>query len=420
MYDLMNREEAIQEASRCLQCKNPRCKSACPISTEVPEVLKMLQEGHEYQAGEVLFKNNPLSAICSLVCPHEKQCEGACVLGIKGKSLQIGRVEHYISNKYLNNKVCQKDAEHVGKVAIVGSGPAGISIANILAIKGYDITIFEAHDKIGGVLRYGIPEFRLPKSILDKVEHQLEKLGVKIRPNTLIGPLLTVEDLFADGFDAVFIGTGVWNPKRLNIPGETNWNVHFAIDYLKNPDVYKLGEHLCVIGAGNVAMDAARTAIRKGVKKVTVMYRRGRQDMPATNHEIESAMAEGIDFRFYENPVALTEAGVLYKQTGEGADDQDHLLEVDAMIIAVSQGPKSNIVNRTRDISTNPKGLVVVDECGRTTKQGVFASGDVVTGANTVVEAVKYSKRVANAMHGYIQKKHNNEDMSDISCSELQ
>ncbi|MBN2897763.1 MAG: NAD(P)-dependent oxidoreductase [Clostridia bacterium] len=404
MYELPIQNDVMAEASRCLKCKNPKCRQGCPIGTEIPEVIEMLLQGKTYEAGEVLFKNNPLSVICSLVCPHERQCEGNCVLGIKGDPVKIGQIEHYISSEYMENKVCSKEGEHVGKVAIVGSGPAGLSIANILALKGYDITIYEAHDKIGGVLRYGIPEFRLPKEILDKVQYQLEKLGVKIRPNTLIGPLLTVEDLFNDGYDAVFIGTGVWNPKRLNIPGETLWNVHFAIDYLKNPDVYKLGDKVCVIGAGNVAMDAARTAVRHGAKQVEIMYRRGREDVSATNHEVDGALEDGIRFRFYESPVKLTEEGVAYTKT-DGSDDTEFFMDADSIIVAVSQGPKSNIISKTKDITTNHKGLVVTDMCGKTTKEGVFASGDVVTGANTVVEAVKYSKNVAEAIHNYVRRK---------------
>ena len=404
MYKLPIRENVIKEAERCLNCKMPRCKAACPVSTEIPEVIQMLLKGEEYEAGEVLFKNNPLSVICALVCPHENQCEGSCVLGIKGEPVRIGQIEHYLSTEYMENKVCAIEADHIGKVAIVGSGPAGLSIANILALKGYEITIFEAHDKIGGVLRYGIPEFRLPKSILDKVQLQLEKLGVKIRPNTLIGPLLTIEDLFNDGFDSVFIGTGVWNPKRLNIPGESLWNVHFAIDYLKNPDVYKLGKKVLVIGAGNVAMDAARTAIRHGAKAVEVMYRKGRDCVSATHAEVDGAYEDGVRFSFYEAPTRLTENGVFYKKT-DGSGEDELFKEADSIIVAVSQGPRNNIVSKTKDISTNTKGLVVTDDCGHTTKEGVFASGDVVTGANTVVEAVKYSKRVANAIDNYIRRK---------------
>lgn len=415
MKEKINKEEIIKKAEKCLQCKNPICIQGCPISTSIPKAINLLLQGQEKEAGEMLFKNNPLSAVCSLVCPHEKQCQGNCVLGIKGKPVNIGNIEQYLSNNYLSEKVCKKEDTNRGKIAIVGSGPAGISIAFILAIKGYDITMFESHDKIGGVLRYGIPEFRLPKEILDRLKNKLVELGVKIRPNTLIGPVITIDDLFRDKYNAVFIGTGVWKPKKLNIPGESLGHVHYAIDYLKNPEVYELGNRVCVIGAGNVAMDVARTAVRKGVKEVFVMYRKGRENVSATNHEIESALEEGVKFEFYKTPVAIVDEGVKYLKTQKIADEDkniklvtinnnEEIFKADSIIIAVSQGPKSNIVSKTKDIKTNTAGLVVTDECGRTTKEGVFASGDVVTGANTVVEAVKHSKKVAEAIDEFVSK----------------
>ncbi|MCY6371433.1 NAD(P)-dependent oxidoreductase [Clostridium ganghwense] len=416
MQEKINKEEIIKKAERCLQCKNPRCIQGCPISTSVPEFINLLLQGQEKKAGEMLFKNNPLSVVCSLVCPHERQCQGNCVLGIKGDAVDIGTIEQYLSNNYLNEKVCKKEDEHIGKIAIVGSGPAGISIAFILAIKGYDITLFESHDKIGGVLRYGIPEFRLPKEILDRLKNKLVELGVKIRPNTLIGSVITIDDLFRDKYDAVFIGTGVWQPKKLNIPGESLGHVHYAIDYLKNPQVYELGNRVCVIGAGNVAMDVARTAVRKGANEVYIMYRKGRENVSATNHEIESALEEGVKFEFYKTPVEIVDDGVKYLKTQKIEDkdknikfvtinNSEDILKADSIIIAVSQGPKSNIVSKTKDIKTNISGLLITDECGRTTKEGVFASGDVVTGAKTVVEAVNHSKKVAEAIHIFVNKK---------------
>ena len=416
MQQKINKEEIIKKSERCLRCKSPRCRKGCPISTSIPEAINLFLQGQEKEAGEMLFKNNPLSAVCSLVCPHERQCEGSCILGIKGEPVNIGDIEQYISEKYLNKKACKKEDENIGKVAIVGSGPAGISIAFILAIKGYDITMFESHDKIGGVLRYGIPEFRLPKEILDRLKNKLVELGVKIRPNTLIGPVITIDDLFRDKYDAVFIGTGVWKPKKLNIPGESLGHVHYAIDYLKNPEVYELGNRVCIIGAGNVAMDAARTAVRKGANEVYIMYRKGRENVSATNHEIESALQEGVKFEFYKTPIEIVDEGVKYLKTQKIEDEEENIkfvtmnnsediLKADAIIIAVSQGPKSNIVSKTKDIKTNTAGLVVTDVCGRTTKEGVFASGDVVTGAKTVVEAVKYSKKAAEAIEKFVSKK---------------
>ena len=401
----INIESINNEAERCLQCKNPRCQNSCPIGTDVPEMISLLLEENIKEAGEQLFKNNPLSAICSLICPHEKQCEGNCVLGIKGEAIKVGSIEHYISNKYLDKKACQKEGKNFGKVAIVGSGPAGISIAFLLSIKGYDITMYDANDQIGGVLRYGIPEFRLPKSLLDRLKDKLTEMGVIIRPNTLIGPVVTVHDLFRDGFDAVFIGTGVWNPRKLDIEGESLGHVHYAIDYLKSPDVYNLGDRVCVIGAGNVAMDAARTAIRQGAKNVTVMYRKGREDVSATNHEVESAINEGVIFKYYSTPMKLEDAGIHYVEATQNGEEREKKLNVDSIIIAVSQGPKSNIVSKTKEIHTNDLGLVITDENGSTTKEGVFASGDVVTGAKTVVAAVEYSKLVADAIHKYVEEK---------------
>lgn len=400
MKRIYEEELIMQEADRCLQCKNPRCMNACPISTNVPLMMNLLLQDKIEEAGETLFRNNPLTSICSLVCPHERQCEGSCVLGIKGEPISIGNIEHHISKNYLENKACYKSQENKGSVAIIGSGPAGLSVAFLLAMKGYEVTIFEANEKIGGVLRYGIPEFRLPKILLEQLHVKLQQLGVRIRPNTLIGPVLSVEDLLKDNYDAVFIGTGVWNPKRLNIPGETRGNVHYAIDYLKNPQVYDLGDKVCVIGAGNVAMDAARTAVRNGVKSVTVMYRKDRKDVSATDHEVSEAEAEGVLFRFNESPKSLEERGVKYMTI----DGEEKIFRVDSIIVAISQGPRDNIVSKDREINTNKFGLVVTDDFGRTTKAGVFAAGDVVTGANTVVDAVKYSKNVVVAIEAYLNK----------------
>ncbi|TCO72272.1 NAD(P)-dependent oxidoreductase [Marinisporobacter balticus] len=406
----------LDEAKRCLQCKNPKCQKGCPVNTPIREMIGLLLEGNINTAGENLFQNNPLSIICSLVCPHEKQCEGNCVLGIKSNSVQISAIENYISDYSLNVMDLKPKENLKGNIGIIGSGPAGITIAFILTLKGYHVTIFEAHDKIGGVLRYGIPEFRLPKDVLDRLKEKLTELGVVIRPNTLIGPVITIEDLFRDGFDALFIGTGVWKPRKLNIKGESLGHVHYAIDYLKNPDVYTLGNKVCVIGAGNVAIDVARTALRKGSKEVYIMYRKGIEDIPAEKHELEYAKIDGVKFELYKTPIAFTHEGVLCIKTkkvnnedGEkiiNIDDSEVLFKCNSIIIAISQGPKANIVSTTKGIEVSKYGLVITDECGRTTKEGVFASGDVVTGAKTVVEAVKYSKKVSKAIHEYISKKY--------------
>lgn len=406
----------VDEAKRCLQCKRPKCKEGCPIGTEIPEMIQMLLKGSIGEAGEMLFYNNPLSVVCSLVCPHEKQCEGHCILAAKGNPVHISDIEHYISDYSLDLLPLKPSHEASGNIGIIGSGPAGITIAFMLALKGYQITIFEAHDKIGGVLRYGIPEFRLPKEILDRLKDKLVELGVIIRPNTIIGPGITVEDLFRDGFDALFIGTGVWNPKKIGIKGESLGHVHYAIDYLKNPEVYSLGDRLTVIGAGNVAMDVARTALRKGVKQVTVLFRRGEENMPARAYEVEYAKIDGVKFEFYKAPVEITREGVVYRlmeqseETGKYTEvpGSEAVFPGDSVIIAISQGPKTNIVANSKGIEINQYGLVITDEMGRTTREGVFASGDVVTGAKTVVEAARYSKDVAEMMDAYVRQKNNN------------
>ncbi|MDU3352504.1 MAG: NAD(P)-dependent oxidoreductase [Clostridium sp.] len=385
----------LDEANRCLSCKNPRCKQHCPISTPIPEVIALYKEGKLKEAGEVLFKNNPLSLVCSIVCPHEDQCRGYCIKGIKDEPVRFHDIETEISTKYLEEMEIENTPKIKDRVAIVGGGPAGITIAFILSQKGYKVTLFDAHEKIGGVLRYGIPEYRLPNKMIDKIEERLLDSGVVIRPNTLIGPVITIDKLFSDGYKAIFIGTGVWNPKTLNIKGETLGNVHYAIDYLKSPNVYRLGKRVAVIGAGNVAMDAARVAKRNGADEVYILYRKGEEDIA---------------------PLEITEEGVKLVRTenikGEDGrvqtkilEDEEEFFECDSTIIAVSQAPKNNIVSHTESLETNKWGLLVTDEQGHTTRDGVFGSGDVVTGAKTVVEAVANAKIVANAIEEYCTKK---------------
>lgn len=405
----------LDEANRCLSCKNPRCKQHCPISTPIPEVIGLYKEGKLKEAGEVLFKNNPLSLVCSIVCPHEDQCRGYCIKGIKDEPVRFHDIETEISTKYLEEMEIENTPKTKDRVAIVGGGPAGITIAFILSQKGYKVTLFDAHEKIGGVLRYGIPEYRLPNKMIDKIEERLLDSGVVIRPNTLIGPVITIDKLFSDGYKAIFIGTGVWNPKTLNIKGETLGNVHYAIDYLKSPNVYRLGKRVAVIGAGNVAMDAARVAKRNGADEVYILYRKGEEDMPATGDEIREAKEDDIKFKHFVAPLEITEEGVKLVRTenvkGEDGrvqtkilEDEEEFFECDSTIIAVSQAPKNNIVSHTESLETNKWGLLVTDEQGHTTRDGVFGSGDVVTGAKTVVEAVANAKIVANAIEEYCTK----------------
>lgn len=402
----------LDEANRCLLCKNPRCKTNCPIETPIPEIVNLYKEGKLKEAGEILFNNNPLSAVCSLVCIHEDQCKGNCIKGIKGEPIKFHDIEEEISFEYLNEIKFENVPKNKDRIAIVGGGPAGITIAFILAAKGYDITIFDAHVKIGGVLRYGIPEYRLPKNLIDTIEDKLIELGVKIRPNTLIGPVITLDRLFEDGYKAVFIGTGVWNPKTLNIKGETRGNAHFAIDYLKSPETYRLGDRVVVIGAGNVAMDAARSAKRNGAKDVTIIYRKGFEEMSATKQEIREAKEDDVNFELFKSPIEITENGIRLAvtenvQDSDGkvqnkvVDGKEEFFECDSIIIAVSQTPRTNIVSNTTELDTNKWGLLITDDKGNTTKKGTFASGDVVTGAKTVVEAVVQAKVVAETIEEY-------------------
>lgn len=405
----------LDEANHCLLCKLPKCRQNCPIDTPIPDIIRLYKEGNYHEAGEILFKNNPLSAVCALVCPHEDQCAGHCIRGIKGEPVKFYQIEHEISSKYLESLEIMKPTQDKDRIAIVGGGPAGITIAFILAQRGYRITLFDAHDKIGGVLRYGIPEYRLPKRIVDEIEENLVRVGVKIRPNTLIGPVIPLDRLFEDGYKAVFIGTGVWNPKTLNIKGETLGNAHFAIDYLKSPETYRLGKKVAVIGAGNVAMDAAQMAKLNGAD-VTVLYRKGFEQMTATKFEIEEAKENGINFRLFRAPLEITDEGIRLalteNVTGEDGrivtkilEGQEEFFECDSVIIAVSQNPKTNIISTTQDLQTNRFGLLVTDDIGHTTKEGTFASGDVVTGAKTVVQAVAQAKIVAETIDRYCQGK---------------
>lgn len=401
----------LEEAGRCLQCKKPQCSRGCPVGTPVNTAIRLLLSNKIRDAGALLFENNPLSVVCSLICPHEKFCEGHCILGKKQSPVQWSDIEHYISSYFLDRLQADRfqPAERKERIAIVGSGPAGLTVAFILAIHGYRITIFESKDHIGGVLQYGIPDFRLPKNILTKLHGALLRLQVKVRPNMLIGPVITLDDLLADGYKAVFIGTGVWNPKPLRLPGETLGQVHYAINYLKNPDVCTLGYRVAVIGSGNVAMDVARTALRKG-SEVTILYHRGEADMSATRYEYDYARMEGVGFEFFTAPIGISEEGVLCRRTRKSTDAEgqvrleqiagtDHCFPADSVVIATGQAPRGNL----KGLEIGKTGLVITDEVGRTTHEAVFASGDVVTGAKTVVEAVARSKYSAQAIMDYVE-----------------
>lgn len=399
----------LDEANRCLNCKVPMCQKGCPINTPIPKVISLLKENKLDEAGRMLFENNPLTTVCSLVCNHEKQCEGHCVLGKKGTPVHFSVIENYISGAYAP-KMVKGPAESNGKkVAIIGSGPAGLTIAIILARYGYQVTIFESKDKIGGVLRYGIPEFRLPKKVLDDMQYRhFDLKGIKTRPNIRIGDAIKLDDLFRDGYKAIFIGTGVWKPNTLNIKGETFGNVHYAINYLNNPGVYKLGDRVTIIGAGNAAMDVARTALRNGSREVTCFSID--DHVAASDYEFKYATLEGVKFNYNLKPVEILDDGVIFREVKKDENGErieiegtDKLYPSDSVIISISQGPRNVIAQTTTGIESSERGLIKADETGSTSRPGIFASGDVVNGARTVVEAVARSKVVAETMHRYIE-----------------
>ena len=398
----------IDEAKRCLNCKKPRCQEGCPIHTPIPVMIQMLLQGEMPEAAEMVFANNPLSVICSLVCDHEKQCEGHCVKGIKGEPVHISSIENYISDTCFDRMKLEQLPKNGKRIAVVGAGPAGITIAILMACRGYKVTIFEVKEKIGGIMRYGIPEFRLPKSILDRYYVKMKELGILFRPNFALGGSTGVEDLLRDGYHAVFIGTGTWRPYQLHIPGETFGNVHYGINYLNNPDVYDLGERVLVIGVGNAAMDVARTAIRKGSRHVTVY---SITEIPAASpKEVEYAKLDGVEFEYLQTAIEIRDEGAIIcdvEWTEDGKlvkkEETARLVPADSIIISISQGPQDRIVNRDKELQVDDRGLLKTDANGETTMPGIFASGDVVTGAKTVVEAVKYSKMIADAMDEYVK-----------------
>lgn len=398
----------IAEAKRCLNCKKPLCRQGCPINTDIPNFISTFLKGDIDAAGKMLFDNNPLSVVCSIVCNHGNQCQGHCIRGLKGEPVEISTIENYISERYLDNLVLERAPSNGIKVAVIGSGPAGITISIKLAQLGYDVTVFESKTDIGGVLRFGIPDFRLPHTIIDRYKQLMLHLGIKIRVNVTIGKAFGIEELFRDGFKAISIGTGVTWPIALNIKGETLGHVHYGVHFLERPEGYELGKSMIVIGAGNVAMDVARTALRRGVRDVKVVVRSDRYT--ASAEEKEYAEIEGAEFIFNKAPIEITDEGVIFADT---VCDENHkvisvsketsLMKADTVMICVSQRPSNMILTQTKGLEINERGLAKINENGETTRPGVFASGDVVKGAKTVVEAVEQSKRVAFAMHEYLQ-----------------
>ncbi len=398
----------MDESNRCLNCKKPMCKQGCPAHTPIPQIIQLFKENKLMEAGEILFENNPLSAICSAVCNHEMQCAGHCVLGKKGNPIHFSSVENFISDAYLDRMIWKPAAKKGKNVAIIGSGPAGMTASMLLAKKGYGVTVFEAKEKIGGILQYGIPEFRLPKSILTRYKNKMLEMGIQIRPNTTIGGALKIEDLFRDGYACVFIATGVWRPKTLGIHGESLGNVHFGLDYLADPSVYNLGKTIAVIGMGNAAMDVARTALRRGAGKV-MLFARGKE-AAASSHEMSYARLDGAEFIYGKAIESITPDGPVFKTSIFDEEDniigyekETELVHADSTIISISQCPKNKLILTTKGLKGSDKGLLIVDEHLMTTCEGVFAAGDVVHGPSTVVAAVEESKRAVNSMIEYME-----------------
>ncbi len=398
----------VEEANRCLGCKRAMCQiKGCPVHTPIPEVIRLFKERKMDEAGALLFDNNPMSAVCSLICNHSNQCEGNCIQGRKGNPVHFSSIESYISRTYLD-RYEPKRAESCGKsVAVIGSGPAGITVAIKMAEAGCDVTVFEQKAEIGGVLRYGIPEFRLPKELVGRYREIMAALGVRMRPSTTIGGALNIDDLFRDGYDSVFVGTGTWRARKLDIRGQGRGNVFFGIDYLVDPDSVDLGHDVAIIGVGNVAMDVARTALRHGAHRVT-LYSNTNQ-VTASSEEVEYAELEGCQIVRGKDVVAIEKEGPVFRtavfdENGDVAGYEDELdhVKCDTVVIAVSQLPKDKLVLTTDGLATNDRGLLEVDEHNMCTVPGVFAAGDVATGPRTVVHAVAGAKVAIEGMKAYM------------------
>ena len=397
------------EAERCLQCKRPMCREGCPAHTPIPQVIALFRENRLMEAGALLFENNPMSLVCAMVCDHMAQCAGHCVLNHKGQPVHFYEIERFISDAYLDRMRVERAPFNGKTVAVIGSGPAGLTAAIVLAKHGYGVTIFEEKDRIGGMMQYGIPDFRLPKTILDRYKARLLEMGVHIRPHVVMGGDLMIDNLFRDGYRTVFIGTGVWRPSTLGIEGETLANVHFGISYLARPVSYTVGQTVAVIGMGNVAMDVARTAFRHGAQRV-MLFQRGTKS-PASDHEMEYARLDGAEFFFGKSIQRITPEGPVFRnsvvnEAGRpiGVEGDEELVPADTTIIAINQRPKDKLVNTTHGLNASERGLLIVDENNMTTREGVFAAGDVVHGSLTVVHAVNDAKNAAAGMMRYMEE----------------
>jgi glutamate synthase (NADPH/NADH) small chain len=432
-------EKALAEAERCLQCPNPRCVQGCPVDVPIPEFIKLIKENDYVGASKKIKEKNALPAVCGRVCPQENQCQQMCVLGKMGDPISIGRLERFASDYERKQGVTIPEAQKTGvtgKVAIVGSGPAGLTVAADLVQRGHEVVMFESLHLPGGVLMYGIPEFRLPKEIVQTEVDYIKKLGVDVKTNYTIGRIYTIDELFADGFDAIFVGSGAGLPRFMRIPGENLGGVYSANEFLIRVNLMKgylfpeydtpirIGKNVAVIGGGNVAMDSARCSLRLGAEKVYIVYRRSREELPARAEEAENAEEEGIIFRLLTNPTKFVgdESGwvngmeCIKMELGEPdasgrrrpvpVEGSEFLMDIDTAIIAIGQTPNPLIQRTTDGLETTKWGTIVTqEEDGATTKEGVYAGGDVVSGAATVISAMGAGKTAAKGIHEYIQKK---------------
>ena len=434
-------DEAVNEASRCLNCPARPCVSGCPVSVRIPDFLAKVREGDFIEAYNIIHGTNSLPAVSGRVCPQERQCESRCVRGKTGEPVAIGRLERFCADYAMNHPdevpAIEKPAHNGHKVAVIGAGPAGLTCAGDLAKLGYDVTIFEAFHTAGGVLMYGIPEFRLPKAIVQQEIEGLKALGVNIMTNMVIGRVLSIDEIMDDGFEAVFVGSGAGLPRFMGIDGESLVGVYSANEYLTRINLMKayLDDHdtpikrakvAAVVGGGNVAMDAARSAMRLGAEKVYIIYRRSMEELPARKEEVHHAIEEGIEFMLLTNPVGITgsEDGCVTgircvkMQLGEPdasgrrspsvIEGSEFTLEVDTVIMALGTSPNPLIHRTAPDIDANKRGCLVVDEdTNRTTKEGVYAGGDAVTGAATVILAMGAGKKAAASIDEYLRNKDN-------------
>lgn len=431
------KEDAIKEAQRCIQCKKPSCMEGCPVHVQIPRFIKHIAQEDFASAAKIIKETNSLPAICGRVCPQEEQCESKCVLGRKNEPVAIGRLERFAADWELQKGVEEpKLPPKIGKkVAIIGAGPTGLTCAGDLAKLGYDVTVFEAFHEAGGVLVYGIPEFRLPKDIVKSEVEFIEKLGVKVKTNMVMGKVLTIDDLFGKGYEAVYIGTGAGLPRFMGIPGEnllgvysaneflTRINLMKAYDFPNTDTPVKVGKKVAVVGGGNVAMDAARSALRMGAEEVHIVYRRSEEEMPARLEEVEHAKEEGIIFDLLTNPVQilgdddgwvkgmecikmeLGEPDASGRRRPVPIKGSEYTMDVDVVVIAIGTGPNPLLIEATEGLELNKWGYIATDEDGKTSREGVWAGGDIVTGSATVILAMGAGKRAAKSIDEYLKSK---------------